>query len=87
MNVCRILTTAAAGSFLVAAAAPTALAADLGGTLTSTAMTAQAAGTSAGGATSGVLDETGVGQKVAAVKNAVQAGTDAVNAGNQLVNG
>lgn len=87
MNVCRILTTAAAGSFLLAAAAPVAQAADLSSTLTSTAVTAQAAGEQAGTATSGALQETGVSQKVSAVKKAVRAGADAVSAGNELVNG
>lgn len=88
MNAFRFLTTAAAGSILLAATAPVAAqAADLGSTLTSAALTAQTAGAQAGTATSGVLDETGVSQKVGAVKKAVQAGTDAVNAGNELVNG
>jgi hypothetical protein len=87
MNAFRILTTAAAGSFLLAAAAPAVQAADLGSTLTSTAVTAQAAGEQAGGATSGVLQSSGVGPRVTAVKNAVQAGSDAVSAGNQIVNG
>lgn len=86
MNVCRILTAAAAGSFLLAAVAPVAQAADLGSTLTSTAVSAQTAGAQAGTATSGVLGEYGVSKKVGAVKNAVQAGTDAVKAGNELVN-
>jgi hypothetical protein len=87
MNAFRILTTAAAGSFLLAAVAPVAAhAADLGSTLTSAAFSAQAAGEQAGTATSGVLDETGATKKVSAVRKAVQAGTDAVNAGNQLVN-
>jgi hypothetical protein len=87
MNVRRILTTAAAGPFLLAAAAPAAHAADLGGALSSTALTASAAGGSAGTATSGVLEQTGVGQKVGAVKKAVKAGADAVSAGNEIVNG
>ncbi len=87
MNAFRILTTAAAGSFLLAAAAPAVQAADLGSTLTGTAVTAQAAGAQAGGATSGVLQSPGVGPRVTAAKNAVQAGSDAVSAGNQLVNG
>ncbi len=91
MNARRILTTAA-GSFLLAAsataaAAGAAQAADLGGTLTSTALTASAVGEQAAPVAQGVAQETGVGQKVAAVKNAVQAGSDAVAAGNQLVNG
>jgi hypothetical protein len=87
MSICRILTTAAAGSFLLAAAAPAVQAADLGSTLSSTALTAQAAGQQAGRSTSGVMDQSGVGKKVTAVKRAVRAGTDAVSAGKQLVNG
>jgi len=87
MNVRRILTTAAASSFLLAVAAPAVQAADLGSTLASTALSAQDAGEQAGTTTTGVMQETGVGQKVTAVKKAVQAGSDAVSAGNQLVNG
>lgn len=87
MNVRRFLTTAAAGSFMLAVAAPAVQAADLGSTLTSTALSAQSAGEQAGTATSGVMQESGVGPRVTAVKNAVQAGADAVSAGNQLVNG
>ncbi|MYS20149.1 hypothetical protein GA0115240_117011 [Streptomyces sp. DvalAA-14] len=87
MSIRRILTTAAAGSFLMAVGAPAVQAADLGSTLASTALTAQTAGEQAGTATSGVMNQTGVAKKVTAVKNAVQAGADAVSAGNQLVNG
>jgi len=87
MNVLRILTTAAAGSFLMAAAAPAVQAADLSSALTNTALTASAAGEQAGGATSDVLQSSGVSPKVDAVKDAVQAGSDAVGAGNELVNG
>lgn len=89
MNVRRILSKAAAGSVLLAAATSAtavAQAADLGSTLSGTAVTAQAAGEQAGTATQGLLEQSGVSKKVGAVKNAVQAGTDAVNAGNQLVN-
>jgi hypothetical protein len=89
MNVSRILTTAAAGSFVLAAAAPAAMAAgesaDLGSTLSSTAITASAAGEQAKGATASVLGDYKVGQKVQDVKNVAQAGTDAVNATNDLV--
>lgn len=89
MNVSRILTSAAVGSFLVAAAAPAAMAAehsaDLGSTLSSTAITASAAGQQAKSATSSVLGEYKVDRKVQDVKSVVQAGTDAVNAGNDLV--
>ena len=89
MNVSRILSTAAVGSFLLAAGAPAAMAAegsaDLGSTLSSTAITASAAGQQAKGATSSVLGEYKVDRKVSDVKNVVQAGTDAVNAGNDLV--
>ncbi|WP_433890679.1 hypothetical protein [Streptomyces sp. CA-111067] len=91
MNGSRILTSAAAGTFLLTAAASAApavaQAADLGSTLSSTAVTAAAAGQQAKGATSSVLGEYKVDQKVGAVKHAVQAGTDAVSAGNELVNG
>lgn len=89
MNVSRILTSAAVGSFLVAAGAPAAMAAqqsaDLGSTLSSTAITASAAGQQAKSATSSVLGEYKVDRKVSDVKSVVQAGTDAVNAGNDLV--
>lgn len=87
MNAFRILTTAAAGSFLMAAAAPAVHAADLSSTLSSTAMTAASAGEQAGATTSGVLQTSGVAPKVDAVKKAVKAGSDAVSAGNELVNG
>jgi hypothetical protein len=87
MNICRILTTAAAGSFLLAAAAPAVQAADLGSTLSSTAVTAATTGQQAGAAAHGVVNQTGVGSKVTAVKNAVQGGADVVSAGDQLVNG
>ncbi|SDN01417.1 hypothetical protein [Actinacidiphila guanduensis] len=86
MNVFRILTTAAAGSFVLAAAAPAVQAADLSSTLTSTALTASTAGEQAGSAASGVVQQSGVGPKVAAVQKAVQAGADAVSAGNELIN-
>lgn len=88
MNVFRILTTAAAGSFvLAAAAAPAVQAADLSSTLTSTAVTASDTGAQAGSVASGVVQQSGVGPKVAAVHKAVKAGSDAVSAGNELVNG
>jgi hypothetical protein len=89
MNVRRILSKAAAGSvLLVAATSATAAAqaADLGNTLSGTAVTARTAGEQATTATEGVLEQSGVGQKVTAVRKAVQAGTDAVSAGNELVN-
>lgn len=89
MNVSRILTTAAASSFLIAAGAPVALAAgesaDLGSTLSSTAITASAAGQQAKDATSSVLGDYKVNQKVQDVKDVAQAGTDAVHATNDLV--
>jgi hypothetical protein len=50
-------------------------------------MSAQSAGEQASTATSGVLDQATADKRIVAVKKAVQAGTDAVNAGNQLVNG
>ncbi|WNI16494.1 hypothetical protein [Actinacidiphila sp. ITFR-21] len=93
MNVCRILTSAAVGSFLLAAAAPLAQAAtpthaaDLGSTLTGTAITASSVGAQAGAAAHNVVNQTGVGQKVTAVDNAVQAGAAAVSAGDHLING
>jgi hypothetical protein len=87
MSICRILTTAAAGSFLLAAVAPAVQAADLGSTLSGTAVTAQSAGEQAGTAASGAMNRSGVGKKVAAVRKAVQAGSDAVSAGRQLVSG
>jgi hypothetical protein len=89
MNASRILTTAAAGSFLLAAAAPAAMAADesanLGSTLSSTAITASAAGEQAKGATASVLGDYKVDQKVQDVRDVAQAGTDAVTAANDLV--
>jgi hypothetical protein len=89
MNVSRILTTAAASSFLLAAAAPVAMAADgsadLGSTLTGTAITASTAGQKAKDATSTVLGDYKVDQKVQDVKDIAQAGTDAVHATNDLV--
>jgi hypothetical protein len=89
MNVRRILSKAAAGSLLLAAATSAtaaAQAADLGSTLGTTAVTAKTAGGQATTATQGVLTQSGVGRKVTAVKKAVQAGSDAVSAGNALVN-
>jgi hypothetical protein len=89
MNVRRFLSKAAAGSVLLAAATSAtaaAQAADLGSTLSGTAVTAQAAGQQATTATQGVLAQSGVGHKVGAVKKAVKAGSDAVSAGNELVN-
>jgi hypothetical protein len=86
MNVRRILSKAAAGSVLLAAASSAtaaAQAADLGSTLSGTAVTAQTVGQQA---TQGIVAQSGVAKKVTAVKKAVQAGTDAVNAGNELVN-
>lgn len=83
MNVRRILSKAAAGSVLLAAATSAtaaAQAAELGSTLSGTAVTAQAAGEQATTATQGVLGQSGVGQKVSAVRKAVQAGSDAVSA-------
>ncbi|WP_335971466.1 MULTISPECIES: hypothetical protein [Streptomycetaceae] len=87
MNVFRILTTAAAGSFVLAAAAPAVQAADLSSTLASTAVTASDTGAQAGSVASGVIQQSGVGSKVDAVQKAVKAGSDAVTAGNELVNG
>ncbi|MFF5565419.1 hypothetical protein ACFY7Z_09860 [Streptomyces sp. NPDC012623] len=82
----RILTAAAAGSALLAAVAPVAQAApgDLGSTLNSTAQTAVAIGTEAKPVIDGVAGNK-VNKKVGAVKSAVQAGTDAVKAGNDLL--
>ncbi|RDG39623.1 hypothetical protein DVH02_02815 [Streptomyces corynorhini] len=87
MNVQRILTAAAAGSALLAAVAPAALAApgDLGSTLNSTAQTAVAVGTEAKPVLDAVAGDK-VNKKVGAVKSAVQAGSDAVKAGNDLLN-
>ncbi|MFI0895089.1 hypothetical protein [Streptomyces sp. NPDC020983] len=90
MNVRRFLSKAAAGSVLLAAAtsataatSASAQAPDLGSTLSGTAVTAQTVGEQAAG---GLVAQSGVAKKVGAVKKAVQAGTDAVNAGNELVN-
>ncbi|MFE3827041.1 hypothetical protein [Streptomyces sp. NPDC059092] len=85
MNVQRILTAAAAGSALLAAVAPSAQAFDLGSTLSGTAKTAAALGQEAKPVVQGVTGDK-VGKKVGAVKKAVQAGTDAVQAGNELIN-
>ncbi|NUS14290.1 MAG: hypothetical protein HOY69_23285 [Streptomyces sp.] len=89
MNVRRTISKAAAGSVLLAAATSAtaaAQAADLGSTVNGTAVTASSAGRQATTATQGLLMQSGVARKVTAVKKAVQAGTDAVNAGNELVN-
>ncbi|MEV7086001.1 hypothetical protein AB0O07_08915 [Streptomyces sp. NPDC093085] len=85
MNVQRILTAAAAGSALLAAVAPSAHALDLGSTLNSTAQTATAVGEQAKPVVQGAVGDK-VGKKVGAVKKAVQAGADAVQAGNELIN-
>ncbi|WP_037911221.1 hypothetical protein [Actinacidiphila yeochonensis] len=88
MNVFRTITTAALGAFAMAAAVPVAAqAADLSSTLTGTALTAADAGQQAGGAASSVLQQSGVGSKMADVNQAVQGGAQVVSAGNQLVNG
>lgn len=89
MNVRRFLSKAAAGSVLLTAATSAtaaAQAADLGNTLSSTAVTARDTGAQATTTTQGVLAQSGVGKKVTAVKKAVQAGSDAVRAGNEIVN-
>ncbi|MFJ2116298.1 MULTISPECIES: hypothetical protein [unclassified Streptomyces] len=87
MNVQRILTAVAAGSALLAAAAPAAQAApafDLGGTLVSTAQTAAAVGSEAAPVLEGVTGGK-VARKVGAVKDVVQAGADAAKATHDLV--
>ncbi|GAA1149069.1 hypothetical protein GCM10009654_00290 [Streptomyces hebeiensis] len=87
MNLYRILTTAAAGSALLAAVAPSAQAAqalDLGGTLSGTARTAATVGERAKPVAEQLLGDK-VQKKVGAVKGVVQAGSDAVKAGNDLV--
>jgi hypothetical protein len=86
MNALRILTTAAAGSLLLAAAPAAAHAADLKSTLTGAAVSARSAGEQAGTAATGVLAETGASGKIQSVKEAVRAGADAVHAGNDLIN-
>jgi hypothetical protein len=85
MNVQRILTAAAVGSALLAATAPSAQALDLAGTLSGTAQSATALGNEAKPVLDGVAGDK-VARKVGAVKKAVQAGTDAVQAGNELIN-
>ncbi|CAM5672259.1 hypothetical protein [Streptomyces atroolivaceus] len=77
MNVCRTLTVAAAGCFLLAAA-PTAQADNFAPVLTNTVLTAGTAGERTGTATHGVAERTGVAKKVPAVMGLVQEGADAV---------
>ncbi|MFF2728908.1 hypothetical protein ACFVS9_13525 [Streptomyces sp. NPDC058008] len=79
MNVCRTLTVAAAGSFLLAAA-PTAQADNFAPALTNTVLTASDAGEQTGTAVHGVAEKTGVTKKVPAVMGLVQEGADAVAA-------
>ncbi|MCX4724700.1 hypothetical protein OG372_20900 [Streptomyces sp. NBC_01020] len=84
MNVRRILTTAAAGSALLAAFAPAAQASSLGGTLSDTAQTTAAVGEQAKPIAKSVVGNN-VGKKVHAVKGAAKAGGDALKAGNELL--
>ncbi|MFE2379763.1 hypothetical protein [Streptomyces sp. NPDC059398] len=84
MNVRRILTTAAAGSALLAAFAPVAQANDLGGTISDAAQTTAAVGEQAQPIAKGVLGDH-VGKKVHAVKGAAKAGGDALKAGNEFL--
>ncbi|MDJ0343396.1 hypothetical protein QMK19_19450 [Streptomyces sp. H10-C2] len=84
MNVRRILTVAAASSALLAAAAPGARALDFGGTLSSTAVTAQSASEQAKSTAQGVIGDK-LDKKVGSVKDTVKAGQDAMRAGNNLV--
>ncbi|MFD5871427.1 hypothetical protein [Streptomyces sp. NPDC060322] len=87
MNVRRILTAAAAGSALLAAAAPAAQADAFASTLTDTALTASTVGEQVGSAGSAVLQKPAIAKRVSAVGDLAQAGEDTVSAGDQLVNG
>lgn len=82
MNVRRILTTAAAGSALLAAVAPAAQAAqaDFGTTLSSAAQTAATVGEKTKPVADGL-----VGKKVTAAKGVVKGGSDAVKSGRELL--
>ncbi|MFJ8751946.1 hypothetical protein ACIREO_21835 [Streptomyces sp. NPDC102441] len=84
MNVCRTLTVAAAGCFLLAAA-PTAQADNFAPALTDTVLTTSAAGERTGTAAHGVAERTGVAKKVPAVVGFVQEGADAVAARDESV--
>ncbi|WP_405778190.1 hypothetical protein [Streptomyces sp. NBC_00859] len=84
MNVRRILTTAAAGSAILAAFAPAAQANDLGGTISDTAQTTAAVGEQAKPIAQSVVGNS-LGKKVHAVKGAAKAGGDALKAGNELL--
>ncbi|MFJ5223308.1 hypothetical protein [Streptomyces sp. NPDC088400] len=87
MNVYRFLTsaaTAAAGTALLAAVAPSAQALEFGNTLSSAAQTAATVAEKAEPVVDGVVGGK-VNQKVGAVKGVVKAGADAVKAGNDLL--
>ncbi|MFD7020675.1 hypothetical protein [Streptomyces sp. NPDC059161] len=84
MNVRRYLAAAAAGTALAAALSPSAHALDLGNTLSGAARTTTAAGTQVKPAAETVVGDK-VSRKVAAVKNGVRAGTEAVTAANDAV--
>ncbi|MFE7753082.1 hypothetical protein [Streptomyces sp. NPDC057428] len=84
MNVCRALTVAAAGSFLLVAA-PSAQADSLAPALTDTALTASTVGERTGTAAHGVAQQTGVSDKASAVTGLVEAGVEAVSARNRSV--
>ncbi|MFB8025495.1 hypothetical protein [Streptomyces sp. NPDC055990] len=87
MNVRRTLTAAAAGSFLLAAAAPAAQADAFASTLTDTALTTSTVGQQAASAGSAVVQKPAIANRVSAVGDLAEAGEDAVSAGDQLVNG
>ncbi|MET9480915.1 hypothetical protein [Streptomyces sp. NPDC006638] len=83
MNVRRILTTAAAGSALLAAVAPAAQAAqsaDFGTTLSSAAQTAATVGEKTKPVADGLL-----GKKIGAAKGVLKGGSDVVKHGQALL--
>ncbi|MFF4244768.1 hypothetical protein ACFYY2_09870 [Streptomyces sp. NPDC001822] len=84
MNVCRALTIAAAGSFLLVAA-PVAQADGLAPALTDTALTTSSIGERTGTAAHGVAERTGVTDKASAATGLVEAGVEAVSARDRSV--
>ncbi|MFI8003465.1 hypothetical protein [Streptomyces sp. NPDC086010] len=84
MNVCRALTLAAAGSFLLAAA-PAAQADSLAPALTDTALTASSIGQETGTAAHGVAERTGVADNASTVTGLVEAGVEAVSTRDRSV--
>ncbi|WP_327121913.1 hypothetical protein OG206_31090 [Streptomyces sp. NBC_01341] len=84
MNVCRALTIATAGSFLLVAA-PVAHADNLAPALTDTALAASSIGEQTGTAAHGVAQRTGVADEASTVTGLVEAGAEAVSARDRSV--